>query len=252
MPEKTETQALFQANKNFAIRIKDSDQADFLNSLFLKMNIDSDLSKTQQFLEFAYQVQKMLEVDNTSVSMQISDLLEEKETLLAAQETLLEEKETLLEEKETLLEEMKTLENSVSGLQDSLEDERNKTEKTVSNPVNKSLAINQVLVNLPPFQHHLLAKVANNSTLHEFYSRVTKARGLFVPLPNNIENKRELMAVVLLNIFIGTILNFHKGSQFLPNLDRVSKYGDITAAINYAEKKELEEKEKGANPPPNE
>jgi hypothetical protein len=99
---------------------------------------------------------------------------------------------------------------------------------------------NQLLVTLPHFQHRLLATVCGSLAVKQFYTKVNPKSGLILSIPD-FENKKELMALMLINVFVGTLLNYHYNPVYMPHLGKMVAKADIVAAIDYAKQKLAEQ-----------
>jgi len=227
----------FEIAKNFAFKINTQEEENELNQLFGSLNIDPSLSKKDQFFQFVEIFKKNPVNDSVNqLTEKLIELTEENESLKSDKIELTEEKSSLKTQLSLVKPQLTELTEQNEDLKRQLETEKVNHTTTLEKPVNLDLKANELLIDLPPFQHHLLAKVASSSAMKRFDERKPDNSGLYIKFKNT-EDKKEIMSTTLVNFFIGIILNYHKHQGHLPDIHRVATERDIDDSITYAKSK---------------
>lgn len=200
-PSQTITKPIFEPGKNFAFLVNKAD-AEKYNQIFIDLGVNQDLTKKEAFAEFIKKISSLLANVGEFELLQKDnrELLEEVDQLKAKIKVLEEaNQEDQGEETQQLEMENKSLVVQVRELQELLE------QKPKSKPT--ELAPNQLLINLPDYQHHLISQIAVSKYIHRFNAKLNTPRNIFfVPLPENRENKKALMSVVVQNLVTAYIM----------------------------------------------
>lgn len=227
----------FEISKNFAFKVNSQDEENELNQLFTQLKIDPQISKKDQFFQFVDLFKKyMVNQPVKQLTKKLTELTEENETLRSEKIELTEEKSRLKTQLTTVKPELTELTGKIEILERELEAEKSKAPETIEKTVNQGLTANELLINLPPFHHFLLSRVAGSSAMQRFDASKPEKNGLYIKF-KNLEDKKEIMSSTLLNFFVGIIMNYHRYLGHLPDINRIASLKDINEAIEYAKNK---------------
>ena len=234
----------FEEGKHFNARIK-PEHIDFLNDLFLRLGINADLPKSDQFIQFAQTTQALFDsqTSDTELSKKLEEAVLEIQTLKSDKIELQTELQTAQTELQTAQTEIQTAQtNSQTGNQETqtrveeLEQEVENLNIQLSAKPDLPLAPNEVLFKIPPFHFHILSKVAASRSMKRFNEKRPSNNALYIKY-ENFEDKKEVMASTLLNSFVGVFLIRNERLAHLPSdFFQIINGSDIEEARTYAKK----------------
>ena len=189
------------ANKTIGFKYND-ERTEFINKAFEAFGVDPKESKSNQFYEFvALALKQKTEQEIKPPNEEISELKAELTRAQDANTDLL----FAVDDKDSDLKEEKKITIALQAKISELEDQEDPPPPAAT----PRLKENEYLITLPPFQHHLIASVANNiNTLSHFDRVAEQTKNLILSMPHVV---KENVAVAMVNFTVGAILNYHKG-----------------------------------------
>lgn len=234
----------FTKGTNFAFKVKPQ-EIEGLNEVFISLGIEPTKTKRDQFFDL---IEAIKDLQNENTDGELVDKLAEL-TLdnQALESKIIELKADNAKKKEEIAgllsdfsvnadesEGTKRLKSEVKQL--TQENEDLKSNKPPTNHGSHSkLAVNELLIELPRFHHHLLATVAASNGIQAFNAKQPNNSALYLKLIN-FEDKKEMMSKTLLNIFVGVFSNYYDSLGHLPEVSDMAKKKDLLAAVAYAKK----------------